>query len=538
MNARVPTPSTLAAASGVRLTAAVTSEQAEVLTPEALALVADLERAFRGRRRDLLAARRARQARFDAGELPDFLAATRALRESRWRVGPIPADLVQRKVEITGPVERKMIVNALNSGADVFMADFEDSNAPTWANVVDGQVHLRDALRRRIDFVHPESGKRYALTERSATLMVRPRGWHLDERHVEVDGEPASGALVDFALFLFHNARLLVERGSGPYYYLPKLEGHLEARLWRDVFRHAEQALGLARATIKATVLIETLPAAFEMDEILFELREHVVGLNCGRWDYIFSFLKTFRERSDCVLPDRATVGMERPFLAAYAELLVRTCHRRGAFAMGGMAAQIPIKNDPARNAAALALVRADKRREARAGHDGTWVAHPGLVALARAELDAHFAGPNQLDVPGTTRPIGRAELLAVPRGPITAAGLRHDLSVGVRYLAAWLDGQGCVPIDGLMEDAATAEISRALVWHWVRHGALLDDGRRVDLALVRAALAEVLAGLRREAPAAARSADRIALAGALFDDLLAARELPDFLTLTAYAHL
>ena len=538
MNARVPTPSTLALPSGVRLTAAVTPEQAAILAPGALALVAELERAFRGRRRDLLAARRARQARFDAGELPDFLASTRALRERDWRVGPIPADLQERKVEITGPVERKMIVNALNSGANVFMADFEDSCAPTWANVVDGQVHLRDALRRRIDFVHQGTGKAYALAERTATLMVRPRGWHLDEHHVQVDGEPASGALLDFALYLFHNHAPLAERGSGPYFYLPKLESHLEARLWSDVFRRAERSLGLAPATIKATVLIETLPAAFEMDEILFELRDHVVGLNCGRWDYIFSFLKTFRERAEFVLPDRSTVGMERPFLAAYAELLVRTCHRRGAFAMGGMAAQIPVKDDPARNAAALELVRADKRREARAGHDGTWVAHPGLVALARAELDALLAGPNQLHVPGTTRPIGRDELLAVPRGPITAQGLRHNLSVGVRYLAAWLCGQGCVPIDGLMEDAATAEISRAQVWHWLRHGAVLDDGRKVDLALVRAALAGVLGELLRDLGPEAFGAGRYALAGALFDDLLAARELPDFLTLTAYAYL
>src|SRR5262245_12713487 len=428
----------------------------QVLTPAALAFMADVQRRFGARRLELLAARAARARRLDAGERPDFLADTAAVRRASWTVAPLPADLQDRRVEITGPVDRKMIINALNSGASVFMADFEDSNAPTWANVVEGQVNLHDAVRGTIGYTHPETGKRYELGAQTATLMVRPRGWHLPESHVLVDGQVASASLFDAALFLFHNARALVEKGSGPYLYLPKLESHLEARLWNDVFVFAQERLGLPRGTIKATVLIETILAAFEMDEILFELREHSAGLNCGRWDYIFSFIKKFRADSACVLPDRGAVGMDRPFLSAYSQLLVRTCHRRGAHAMGGMAAQIPIKDDPEKNAQALAKVRADKEREVASGHDGTWVAHPALVPVAFAVFE-RTAGPNQLHVKREEVRVGAGELLAVPAGAITEAGLRQNLSVGVAYLEAWLRGSGCVPLHHLMEDAATA---------------------------------------------------------------------------------
>ena len=523
---------------GVALQASVSPAQAGILTFEALALVADLERAFRGRRRELLDRRRQRQQQFDAGERPDFLPETAEVRAGDWRIGTIPADLLDRRVEITGPVDRKRIVNALNSGASVFMADFEDASSPTWANVVDGQVHLRDAVRRAIDFVHPDTGKVYALSSDPATLVARPRGWHLDEKHVLVDGEPVSASLFDFALYAFHNAAELIARGSGPYFYLPKLESHLEARLWNDAFVATQRALELPEGTIKATVLIETLPAAFEMDEILWELRDHVVGLNCGRWDYIFSFVKTFRASADHLLPDRASVGMDRRFLSAYSLLLVRTCHRRGAFAMGGMAAQIPVKDDPDANAAALDKVRTDKRREAENGHDGTWVAHPALVAVAREEFDRVLTGPNQLERPDDGAEITAEDLLAVPEGDVTLAGVRTNLSVGVRYMAAWLTGSGCVPIDGLMEDAATAEISRTQLWQWIRHGARLDDGRVVDLDLVHGVLAEVLSDLRDRFGDVAFESGAYGRAGRLFEEMLAAPALPDFLTLRAYEFL
>jgi malate synthase len=508
---------------------------ARILDEDALAFLSSLQRRFGPLRRTLLRERAERQARFDAGELPCLPAETEDQRAAEWTVAPIPDDLRDRRVEITGPVDRKMIVNALNSGASTFMADFEDSTAPTWANVVEGQANLYDAVRRRIDFVHPGTGKAYALNEKTATLIVRPRGWHLPEKHVLVDDEPMSASLFDFGLFFFHNARELVTRGSGPYFYLPKLQGRHEARLWNDVFLAAQEALGLPSGTIRATVLIETLPAAFEMDEILFELREHSSGLNCGRWDYIFSFIKTFRAHRDRVLPDRGTVGMDRHFLHSYSLELIRICHRRGAHAMGGMAAQIPIKDDAEAGRAALEKVAADKRREAGDGHDGTWVAHPGLVGLARDVFDGLMKGPNQIGRLREDVHVTAEDLLAVPQGPITAAGLRQNVDVGVQYLAAWLTGTGCVPLYHLMEDAATAEISRTQVWQWIRHGARLDDGRRVDRELYGAVQAEVLAGLRARMGAAAYASSQVERAGALLDALITAPELPDFLTLPAY---
>jgi malate synthase len=430
-----------------------------------------------------------------------------------------------------------MVVNALNCGAQVFMADFEDANSPTWENNVRGQQNLFDAVRRRIDFTDEKSGKSYRLSEKPAVLFARPRGWHLDEKHLCVDGRPVSASLFDFGLYAFHNARALLGRGSGPYFYVPKLENHLEARLWNEVFDFAENALALPHASIKATVLIETVLAAFEMDEILWELREHSAGLNCGRWDYIFSFIKKFRADAAFVLPDRGSVGMDRPFLSAYSQLLVKTCHRRGAHAMGGMAAQIPIKDDAARNAQALAKVRADKERELANGHDGTWVAHPALVPVA-AEVFARMGGPNQLARARADVRVTARELLEVPAGAITEAGLRQNLSVGVAYLEAWLRGAGCVPLHDLMEDAATAEISRTQVWQWLRHGARLADGRTIDLALVRATLADELAKRRAELGPERWSASRFELAARIFGDLISAPELADFLTLAAYEHL
>jgi len=496
---------------------------AEILTAEAQRFLTTLARAYEGRRQELLARRVERQRRLDAGERPDFLPQTRSVREAVWSVAPIPPDLTDRRVEITGPVDRKMIINGLNSGARVYMADFEDSNAPTWRNNLEGQANLRDAVRGTIGFTSPE-GKRYALAPRTATLMVRPRGWHLDEKHVTVDGRPISAALFDFGLCFFHNAAALIAKGTGPYFYLPKLESHLEARLWNDVFNLAQDELGIPRGTIRATVLIETILAAFEMDEILYELRSHSAGLNCGRWDYIFSFIKKFRQRPDCVLPDRARVTMDRHFLKSYVDLLIQTCHRRGAHAMGGMAAQIPIKHDPAANEAALEKVRQDKLREVRAGHDGTWVAHPGLVPVAAQVFDAAMPGPNQLRVARDDVRVTAADLLAVPDGEITAAGLRTNVDVGIQYLESWLHGVGCVPIYNLMEDAATAEISRSQVWQWVRHGARLADGRVVTEGLVR------------EVMAAAFPTE--SLATKLFGKMMTGVEFPEFLTLIAYEHL
>ena len=509
--------------------------QGDVLTAEAQAFVADLVRTFAPRIRALLKQRREAQARLDAGFRFDFLPETQAIRDAAWTGPPIPGDLLDRRVEITGPVDRKMIINALNSGANVFMADCEDSNAPSWSNVIEGQINLRDAVRRTISYVDPTTQKAYALAPRTATLLVRPRGLHLVEKHFLVDGQPAPGSLFDFGLFFFHNAKAQIAAGSGPYFYLPKLESHLEARLWNEVFVRAQEALGLPRGTIRATVLIETLPAAFEMDEILYELREHSAGLNCGRWDYIFSFIKKLRRDPGAVLPDRAQVTMEQPFLRAYTQLLVKTCHRRNVHAMGGMAAQIPIKNDPAANEAALAKVRADKLREVTDGHDGTWAAHPGLVPIAREIFDAHMKEPNQIankreDVRSTA-----ADLLRVPEGTRTRAGLGQNIRVGVQYLEAWLRGLGCVPLYNLMEDAATAEISRSQVWQWIHHGATLDDGQPLTAARFREALAAEMAELRASLPQERFEAGRFDEAIALFERLSTADDFEEFLTLPAY---
>ena len=508
-----------------------------ILTDDALAFVAQLERRFRDRRAAILAARVERQASFDAGERPDFLEATDHIRTSEWSVAPAPADLVDRRVEITGPVDRKMIINGLNSGACVFMADFEDASAPTFANMVEGQINLRDAVAGTIEFTNAR-GKKYQLNENPAVLMVRPRGWHLDERHVLVDGQPVSASIFDFALFLFHNAEALIARGSGPYFYLPKLEGHQEARLWNEIFVIAQEALGIEIGTIKATVLIETITAAFEMEEILFELRSHSVGLNCGRWDYIFSVIKKFRNDPGFVMPDRSVVTMKSHFLEAYSLLLIQTCHRRGAHAMGGMAAQIPIKHDRKKNGQAVLKVIEDKEREALNGHDGTWVAHPGLIPLARSIFDDHLLGPNQLDVSLSTLTITAEDLLKTPSpdGGITENGLRTNLRVGVQYLAAWLCGSGCVPLNSLMEDAATAEISRAQVWQWVRHdNGVLDDGRNIDLPMVETVLAEETERIKSAMSPEEFADGRVADAAALFARLIADDNFADFLTLPAY---
>jgi malate synthase len=509
-----------------------------ILNERALALVAGLHRQFNGRRLELLARRRERQAELDAGQLPGFLATTTAIRAADWRVAPVPADLEDRRVEITGPVERKMMINALNSRARAFMADCEDSCAPTWENVVRGQQNLKDAVDRSISFEDPASGKRYRLNEKTATLIVRPRGWHLPEKHVLVDGEVTSGSLFDFAVYLANNHESLARRGTGPYFYLPKMESHLEARLWNDVFVAAQDWLGMARGTIKATVLIETILAAFEMDEILYELREHSAGLNCGRWDYIFSFIKKFRNRADYVLPDRSSVTMERHFLKSYVDLLIKTCHRRGAHAMGGMAAQIPIKNDPAANEAAMARVRADKLREARAGHDGTWIAHPGLADIALEAFDSVMKGPNQIDVLRADASVTAADLLEVPEGVITDAGLRHNIRVGVQYVEAWLGGQGCVPLYNLMEDAATAEISRAQIWQWLRHGARTSDGRALTRERFDATLAEEMQVIAREVGAERFARGHFAAAAGLFGDMIRKPDFDEFLTLPAYERL
>ncbi len=511
---------------------------AEVLTPAALNFVAKLARQFGPVRDELLQRRVQVQQALDAGWLPDFLPETEAIRRDTWKVAPVPADLQDRRVEITGPVDRKMIINALNSGARVFMADFEDAHSPTWEGTIQGQANLQDAVRGTIAYTGPD-GKQYTLGARVATLMVRPRGWHLVEKHLLVDGKPVSGSLFDFGLFFFHNAQALLAKGSGPYFYLPKLENHLEARLWNQVFLLAQEELGIPRGTIKATVLIETILAAFEMDEILYELREHSAGLNCGRWDYIFSFIKKFRSRPDYVLPDRSRVTMTTHFLRCYSLLTIRTCHRRGAHAMGGMAAQIPIKSDPAANAAALAKVRADKLREVGDGHDGTWVAHPGLVPVAQEVFDARMPGPNQLHVARDDFRASAVDLLEVPVGPITEAGLRTNVRVGLLYLEAWLRGNGCVPIDNLMEDAATAEISRTQVWQWLRHPkGVLNDGRRVTVALFRQVLTEELEKIKAVIGPQAFAAGKFGLAAELFDGLSTSEPFVEFLTLPAYEML
>ncbi|MBI2224624.1 MAG: malate synthase A [Betaproteobacteria bacterium] len=519
---------------GVEVIGEIAPQYSEILTPQALAFVARLHRQFDGRRQELLARRAARQQEFDAGKLPDFLPETRQIRESDWTIAPQPADLLDRRVEITGPTDRKMVINALNCGASTFMADFEDANCPTWENMVDGQLNLRDAVRRTITFV--QNGRQYRLNDKVAVLIPRPRGWHLDEKHVRIDGNPASGAIFDFALYFFHNAREALARGTGPYFYLPKLESHLEARLWNDIFNLAQDELGVKRGSIKATALIETVLAAFEMDEILWELREHSAGLNIGRWDYIFSCIKKFRSNPDFCLADRSQVTMTAPFMRAYALTLVKTCHRRNAPAMGGMAAQIPIKNDPVANEAALGKVRADKLREVTDGCDGTWVAHPGLVPIAKEVFDQYMPQPNQY---GKQRPdanfTARDLLDFQPEQPITEAGLRNNISVGIQYLGAWLAGNGCVPVFNLMEDAATAEISRSQIWQWMRSPkGVLDDGRKVTVELFRQLLAEELPKVKTHLGDAAWQAGKYEDAAQLFDRITTGPYV-EFLTLPAY---
>jgi malate synthase len=520
---------------GVAISGQITREFAQILTPEALTFVAKLHRKFEPRRQELLAMRAERQRQFDAGALPAFLPETRQVREATWKVAAQPQDMLDRRVEITGPTDRKMVINALNCGASTFMADFEDANCPTWHNMIDGQINIRDAVRRSISFesTAPDATQKlYRLNERTAVLIPRPRGWHLDEKHVSVDGKTVAGGIFDFALLFFHNAKELLARGSGPYYYLPKMESHLEARLWNDIFILAQEELGIPRGTIRATALIETLVAAFEMDEMLYELREHSAGLNIGRWDYIFSCIKKLRSNTNFCLADRSQVTMTAPFMRAYALLLVKTCHARGAPAMGGMAAQIPIKNDAAANQAAIEKVRADKLREVTDGCDGTWVAHPGLVPVAKEVFDQHMPQPNQY---GRQRPdvsVSARDLLDFqPEKPITEAGVRNNISVGIQYLASWLAGNGCVPVYNLMEDAATAEISRSQIWQWIRSPkGVLDDGRKVTVELFRKLLAEELDKVK-----SAGVGGKLDEAAKLFERITSDDQYVEFLTLPAY---
>jgi len=519
---------------GVQVLGTITADYAQILTPDALAFMAKLHRQFEPRRQELLAKRVERQTAFDAGQMPDFLPETKQIRASDWTIADQPPDLLDRRVEITGPTDRKMVINALNCGASTFMADFEDANCPTWDNMVDGQVNLRDAVRRSITL--QQGGKQYRLNEKTAVLLPRPRGWHLDENHVRVDGKVVAGGIFDFALYFFHNVKELLARGSGPYFYLPKMESHLEVRLWNDIFTLAQKDLGVPHGSIKATCLIETVVAAFEMDEFLWELRDHSAGLNIGRWDYIFSCIKKFRSNPDFCLADRSQVTMMSPFMRANALLLVKTCHRRNAPAMGGMAAQIPIKNDPAANEAAIEKVRQDKLREVTDGCDGTWVAHPGLVPVAKSVFDQYMPTPNQY---GKQRPdvnVTAKDLLDFqPEAPITEAGLRNNISVGIQYLGAWLAGNGCVPVFNLMEDAATAEISRSQIWQWMRSPkGRLDDGRKVTVELFRQLLAEELPKVKTHLGDAAWAAGHYEEGARLFDQI-ATGDYVDFLTLPAY---
>ncbi|OGR88000.1 MAG: malate synthase A [Elusimicrobia bacterium RIFCSPLOWO2_01_FULL_60_11] len=515
--------------SELKITAPVPADFAAILTPDALKFFERIEFKFSARRLELLKARDERQVRLDSGEMPDFLPSTKSVREGAWITAPIPNDLQDRRVEITGPsADAKMVINAFNSGASVYMTDFEDSQTPTWENTIRGQIYLKQAIHGTLGFKSPE-GKSYALNPKTAVLMTRPRGWHLFEKHVTLNGRQVSGSLFDFSLFFFHNAKELLKKGSGPYFYLPKMESHLEARLWNDVFREAQDALGIPQGSIRATVLIETILAAFEMDEILYELRDHSAGLNCGRWDYIFSFIKKFGKNPAMILPDRAQVTMDKAFLKSYVELLIKTCHRRGAHAMGGMAAQIPIKNDAAANEEALSKVRADKDREVKAGHDGTWVAHPGLVGLAKEIFDAGMKTPNQIHIRREDVEISAKDMLAVHKGDITELGLRKNISIGIQYLETWLRGTGCVPLYNLMEDAATAEISRSQVWQWLRHGVRLKEGTAVTADLVKKIMSEETAKIKGA---------RLELASKIFWDMMTAKDFKPFLTLDAYEHI
>ncbi|MFZ1023409.1 MAG: malate synthase A [Thermoplasmata archaeon] len=513
-----------------------TARAEEVLTAEALQFLVDLHVRFDPRRQELLAQRGGFRSELERGESPDFPHETQHVRQASWKVVAPPKDLADRRVEITGPTDRKMIINALNSGARVYMADFEDAHSPTWSATVAGQVNLQDAVRRRITYTAPD-GRDYRLRESLATLMVRPRGWHLDDRHVTIDGRPISASLFDFGLYFFHNATELLRRGTGPYFYVPKMEHYLEARLWNEVFVHAQERLGIPRGSIRATALIETLPASLQMDEILYELREHSAGLNCGRWDFLFSFIKQFRNQGQVRFPDRDRLSMDTPFLTAYSHLLIQTCHRRGAHAMGGMAAQIPIKDRPEENAAAIAKVIADKEREVRAGHDGTWVAHPGLVSVAREVFDQEMQTPNQIDRPPPPESITPRDLMVVPAGPVTGAGVRRNTRVAFLYLESWLRGIGCVPIDHLMEDAATAEIARTELWHWIHHSASTDDGGPVDRALFQDLLSAEVAQLRESGPATEPSPS-IDKASQILIEVVTASQLEEFITSRAYGDL
>ncbi len=521
---------------GVQINAPVSAEFAQILTPEALALVAKLHRAFEARRQELLKLRIDRQARIDSGEMPDFLPETKPVRESDWKIAPLPKILERRRVEITGPVEAKMIINAYNSGADSYMADFEDSNSPKWANLIQGQINIKAAIRRTLTF-KSEAGKEYRLNDKIATLQVRPRGWHLDEKHLLIDGRRVSGGIFDFALFLFHNAEEQIARGDGPFFYLPKLESHLEARLWNDIFILAQDAIGLPRGTIKATVLVETILATFEMEEILYELREHSAGLNAGRWDYIFSCIKKFRKNKEFCLANRGAITMEVPFMRSYALALVKACHKRGAPAIGGMSALIPIKNDPVANDKALAGIRRDKTRDANDGYDGGWVAHPGLVSIAMEEFIKVLGDkPNQWEIQRTDSYGPKDWLNFQPEQPITEEGLRNNINVGIHYLGSWLAGNGCVPIHNLMEDAATAEISRSQVWQWVvSPKGKLDDGRKVTAGMVRAIIPDELAKVKANVDAHGENTETYDRAAVIFEKMSLSEDYPEFLTLPLY---
>jgi malate synthase len=519
----------------MKITGTFNAQYAEMLTPQALRFLWELHRRFDLHRQDLLKKRKVRQRDLDNGILPDFLPATKIIRESDWTVAPIPKDLQDRRVEITGPVDRKMVINALNSGATMFMSDFEDSNSPSWENNIGGQINLRDAIRRTISYTNPENGKTYQLNEKVATLMVRPRGWHLVEKHIIINGEPMSGSLVDFGLYFFHNAKELLKRGSGPYFYLPKIESHLEARLWNDVFIFAQDYCGVAQGAIRATVLIETILATFEVNEILWELRDHSAGLNCGRWDYIFSFIKRLRNQAGFILPDRSKVTMAVPFMRAYSLYVIQSCHRRNVHAMGGMAAQIPIKNNPEANEAALGRVKADKLREVTDGHDGTWVAHPGLVPIAMDIFNANMTTPNQIHRKREDVQTIASELLRIPEGTITEEGLRMNINVGILYIESWLRGNGAAAIHHLMEDAATAEISRTQIWQWIKNKAMLEDGRTITYDLYREFLGTEIEKMRAYVGEANYQNGEFPKAIALFDRLVKDKDFIEFLTLPAY---
>lgn len=522
---------------GLEISATVSDDFAQILSPEALEFVMKLQRQFNQRRVELLKARAQRQSQIDAGKTPDFLPETKQIREGDWVAAPIPADLQDRRVEITGPVDRKMIINALNSGAKVFMADFEDSNSPFWNNNIEGQINLRDAIRKTISFKN-EAGKEYKLNEKTAVLMVRPRGWHLPEKHVKVDGEVMSGSLFDFGLYFYHNVKQLLANGSGPYFYLPKMESHLEARLWNDVFVFAQQELGVPQGTIKATVLIETITATFELHEIIYELREHMAGLNCGRWDYIFSYIKKLRNLNGYILPDRSQVTMAVPFMSAYSKLVIQTCHKRKVHAMGGMSAFIPIKNNEAANNAAIYKVKQDKIREATNGHDGTWVAHPGLVSVAMDVFNEHMKTEHNYAITRAGEVYTASDLLSPCEGTITEAGVRMNINVGILYIESWLRGVGAAAIHNLMEDAATAEISRTQIWQWIKNASKLEDGRTVTYELFKELLPSELENVKSYVGETAFNQPTMKRAIEIFDGLVQQGDYKEFLTLPAYAEI